>query len=687
MLAKSTLRIAVVAAVLLFCFALTDTVSGQRLRLRSKIDPGCQAPTGLPDLKYADIWADGNIAVQGSYNCRGVFIYDLTDPDNPVLASVYDPSPRQAFVEAIVIGNRGYFGSAGPFASTAAEFGDGVHIVDLTNPYNPVLIGKVNAANGNGYNGIHEMNVHNGFLIENYNHVSNKIIKIIDVRNPAAPMLKWSLTPQDATWVHAAHIRGDRLYLSGWGGKIEIYDISGLDAQAPRLLGTIVGDNTNHSSWTSEDGDYLYSCREIRDGDLRVYDVRDPAAPLLKRVIKTSDLGLNAVSPHNPIVMGNYLYVSWYQAGVQVFDITDRISPRRIAQYDTYPSTFAPPAEGERGLGDLEPWDMICGGAGRLSSLPTRYEGNWTVFPFLGQNKIIAGDMEHGLFVLDGTRLAGPAKNTVSDFDGDGKTDLSVFRPATSDWEFERTSDSSVSLFHFGVQGDVPAPGDYDGDGRTEAAVFRPSEGVWYLERGGSFIAVRFGAAGDIPVPGDYDADGRTDVAVWRPSNGGWYIERSTLGFIGVSWGIPQDKPVPGDYDGDGKTDVAIWRPGNGVWYVLQSSSTTPLYWHFGISSDKPIRADFDGNGVSDFAVYRPSEGNWYALDPRAVPHERSFVWGIASDEPVPADYDGDGKTDIAVFRASTREWYIQNSSGIVDTRRVFGLIGDVAAPSLVNPH
>jgi hypothetical protein len=64
-----------------------------------------------------------------------------------------------------------------------------------------------------------------------------------------------------------------------------------------------------HSSWTSEDGNYLYSAREVTNsngpspGDIRVYNISNPAMPLLIRKISMNDLGLNAVTPHNPVVM------------------------------------------------------------------------------------------------------------------------------------------------------------------------------------------------------------------------------------------------------------------------------------------------------------------------------------------------------------------------------------------------
>ena len=65
-----------------------------------------------------------------------------------------------------------------------------------------------------------------------------------------------------------------------------------------------------------------------------------------------------------------------------------------------------------------------------------------------------------------------------------------------------RSEDFSFYAFPFGAAGDVPAAGDYDGDGRADAAVFRPAGAVWYLNRStaGGFIAP-FGASGDLAVP------------------------------------------------------------------------------------------------------------------------------------------------------------------------------------------
>lgn len=664
---------------------LTQNIYAQKIRLRGKVTPTCATTSSL---KFADIYADGNIAVMGSYNCRGVFIFDITNPDAPVLSSWYNPGANQQFLEAIVIGNRGYFGSG----NTSGV--DGVHVVDLTDPANPVLLGKVNASNG-GFNQIHEMMVfdHGGarYLLENSNLTSTRNLKIINVTNPAVPVVKWDFLSSDGGWVHAMHIRGNRLYLSGFvtSSRIDIYDITNLGTQTPALLGSIaVGGSSNHSAWTNETGEYLYSARELSNGDLRVYDVRNPALPLLVRTLRAADLNLNAITPHNPVVMGNKLYVAWYQAGVQVFDITDPTNPVRAGQYDTYQPEFAPTEDEIRRLDTADPWDIVCGSDSLQDLLPTSYGGNWAVYPFSGEDRVLLGDLTSGLFVVDASHAAENGKNVVSDFDGDGKTDFSVFRPSSGDWTVEKSSDGTQSTLNWGLPGDLITPGDYDGDGKTDHSIFRPSTGAWWfiMSSNGSRPAVQFGVDGDIPVPADYDADGRTDIAVWRPSTGVWYINQSTLGIRYQRWGAPGDKVFAGDYEGDGKADLVIWRPSNGGWYVLQSSSNIPMYYTFGTTGDKPLFADYDGDGKADFSVYRPSTGVWYSVNSNGNV-SGAYQFGIAEDIPIPADYDGDGKSDIAVFRPSTNVWYRVNSGSGAFTIREFGQAGDEPSPSSVQPQ
>ena len=78
-----------------------------------------------------------------------------------------------------------------------------------------------------------------------------------------------------------------------------------------------------------------------------------------------------------------------------------------------------------------------------------------------------------------GTPTATPVVRSRADFDGDGKTDLSVFRPSEGNWYYQGSTQGFMGL-HFGESTDIPAPGDFDNDGKTDISVFRPSNGFWY---------------------------------------------------------------------------------------------------------------------------------------------------------------------------------------------------------------
>ncbi len=277
-----------------------------------------------------------------------------------------------------------------------------------------------------------------------------------------------------------------------------------------------------------------------------------------------------------------------------------------------------------------------------------------------------------GITTLNGLENGLVNTNVVADFNGDGRSDVSIFRPSTGKWYVNGYS--PIYGLAFGASGDIPVSGDYNGDGKTDVAIFRPSTGKWYVNGYSPIYGLAFGSPGDIPVPGDYDGDGKTDVAIFRPSTGKWYVNGVSV-LYGFAFGASGDIPVPADYTGDGKTDVAIFRPSTGKWYVNGYSAV--YGYAFGASGDIPVPADYTGDGRADVAFFRPSTGKWYVNGYSAV---YGYAFGASEDIPVPADYTGDGRTDVAIFRPSTGKWYVNGYNAIYGYG--FGQTGDYPIPS-----
>jgi hypothetical protein len=342
---------------------------GVHVTLRSNPDP-------YPAYQsYAGVWGDGNYAYIGSERRTGVLIYDITNPDVPALAAYYNP-PNSLDVEDIKVANGiGYF---------ASNMGGGLHVVDLSDPTNPTLLSQITSANG-GYDNTHKIAVWQNLVFIPQNLTSPATIKVFDVSSPSTPVLKTTFTATDPEWVNDLDIQTNTagktiLYTAGWGGKCDIWDISNIATQVPVLLGSFAAGSDGSSASATAEGDYLAYTNKNPDGSshVTIYNISNPASVTAVSTLTMTALGIDAVTPHDPRIMGNLLYVSWFQAGVLIFDITNPASPVLEGVYDTWP-------------GSLDPEQL---------------DGDWGVYPYLGQDRVLLSDRNTGLYVVDATGVS-----------------------------------------------------------------------------------------------------------------------------------------------------------------------------------------------------------------------------------------------------------------------------------------
>jgi len=229
--------------------------------------------------------------------------------------------------------------------------------------------------------------------ISNGQNVSFTPLRTFDISDPSQPTIIRDYSSIDGfnfSQVHDAFVRNDTAYLNCGPSGFVMADFS--DPLVPVALATLSPDDYlqsgyNHSGWLSDDGKTYVMADEDWDHDLKVFDMTSLPEMIL---IDTIDAGSDNpfTIPHNQIILGDYLYSSYYYDGLQVWDISDLQNIERVLHYPT-------------------------------SKLPHRnsYEGSWGVYPFLPSGLILVSDMQEGLFVLQGVEQTLSSTEEVSEID------------------------------------------------------------------------------------------------------------------------------------------------------------------------------------------------------------------------------------------------------------------------------
>lgn len=303
------------------------------------------------------------------------------------------------------------------------------------------------------------------------------------------------------------------------------------------------------------------------------------------------------------------------------------------------------------------------------------------------------------------------------DFDGDGRTDIALYRegsrdlsiaPQPSYWYFLNTNTGQTGVVHWGRTLDVPAPADYDNDGKTDLGVYRwwsfetGDTNEWWLNRSGGGHQVLVYEPGYNKFNRNYFGDMRADIGQLYQIN----ISQNpaeqcfvSIYFVGDLEGSTLRKtvgdacnvvptPVPGDYNNDGYSEIAVFNNQTfKVWFAPYNPAYTTPDMTQVLDIAQPAPGDYDGDGKTDFAGTKLVGGRLHWRIKQSSDGAETLVdFGYATDNPVPGDYDGDGKTDIAVYRRSDGSWWIKNSRDGVVSSWYYGLPTDTPLAMPVIP-
>lgn len=238
---------------------------------------------------------------------------------------------------------------------------------------------------------------------------------------------------------------------------------------------------------------------------------------------------------------------------------------------------------------------------------------------------------------------------TVADFDGDGLTDLAIIDPQPNGnlrWRIcSALNCSSPTFIWYGERYDVPLPGsNFDGNSKDDLAVYRPSTGnFWASNMSGSgagastsgyTINVNLGA-GQQAVPGQYDGDSMTDPAVYDPDSALLTVRLSATSSLRThcmgnalapqNSGTPEQRaggiPVVGRQSSLGRDMFSAWDPYLGQMSFLADVTVPSVACGTGVTTCylgspgsagllvQPVSGhiDYDTNGVGDVLLYMSS--------------------------------------------------------------------------------
>ncbi len=325
-------------------------------------------PISQNNKAFNDCWGyaadDREYAIVGG--AADIFFFDITDPVNFALVAKIPGGTVTNWRDIKTYRNRAYAVSD---AST-----EGLIIFDLSDLPNNVT---VTYQSNEFFDRAHNIQIEEatGRLYVCGQPSSLKDLLVYDIATDPDNPVEIGNPNLTGGYVHDLFVRDNIAYCGHANNGMYIYDLT--DPANPIELASIASDGYNHSNWVSDDGNTLVMAEETLGVPLSIIDITNFMNSDIELINSfqfplLAPMHTNNVA-HNPFIIGDLVYVSHYEDGVQVFDISDPMAPQQVAYYDTW--------------GDNTEYNTT--------------QGCWGVYPFLPSGRIIASDSSNGLFVLE----------------------------------------------------------------------------------------------------------------------------------------------------------------------------------------------------------------------------------------------------------------------------------------------
>jgi choice-of-anchor B domain-containing protein len=302
--------------------------------------PAGATPNAWHDVK---VYANHAFIVADGAGPHGMQVFDLTTLRNVTIPRTFSVVTRYTSIASahnIFINEATGFAYSVGGSSGGTTCGGGLHMINIQNPANPTFAGcfadPLTGRAGTGYTHDVQCVIYSG---------------------------------PDATYT------GKEICFGSNETAINISNVTIKGAPVSIARGTYPGVAYTHQGWLTADQKYFLVNDELDEmqGSVAgtrtlVWDVTDLDDP----VLVNQYLGPTNATDHNHYIRGTRMYMSNYQFGLRVVDVSNPLAPSQLGFFDTAPT---------------------------LSNTPG-FGGSWSNYPFFPSGNIVMSSSREGFFVL-----------------------------------------------------------------------------------------------------------------------------------------------------------------------------------------------------------------------------------------------------------------------------------------------